>query len=47
MLILILYVLALVFGALAVFSVPGRVSWSGCGVVCLALAALIARGGLA
>lgn len=46
MLTLILIIAALVFGALAVFGVPSRVSWAGLGVVALATAALIGRYGV-
>lgn len=41
MLTLILAVLALVFAALALFSVPSRVSWAALGVLCLALVHLL------
>lgn len=42
---LILVVLGVVFGALSVFRVPGNVSWSGLGVICLGAAMLVGRFG--
>lgn len=44
MLTLILIIAAIIFGILALAGVPGRVSWSGAGVVCLGVAMLIGRG---
>jgi hypothetical protein len=44
MLTLILIIAGIVFGVLALAGVPGRISWSGAGVVCLGAAMLIGRG---
>lgn len=44
MLTLILIIAALIFGVLALAGVPGRISWSGAGVVCLGVAMLVGRG---
>jgi len=44
MLTLILIIAGIVFGILSLAGVPGRISWSGAGVVCLGAAMLLARG---
>lgn len=40
---LVLIIAAIVFGILDLSGVPGRISWSGAGVVCLGAALLLAR----
>jgi hypothetical protein len=44
MLTLILFIAGIVFGILALAGVPGRINWSGAGIVCLGAAMLVGRG---